>query len=54
MSKPEKISVIIKVPVAVAGKHYQPSDKPVSLGADDAQFLLVRGKAVEAAKKADK
>ena len=54
--KPEKkIKVIINQPVAVKGKHYAASDKPVDLPERDANYLLVRGKAKKAPadKKAD-
>lgn len=46
MPKIETKSVIITQAVAVKGKHYTPSDKPVTLPAPDANFLIVRKKAV--------
>ena len=41
MKKAEKI--IIEKPVAIGGKHYAPSDKPVTVSAEDARYLIPRG-----------
>lgn len=52
MANLKTVKVIITQPVAVAGKHYQPSDKPVSVSEEAAAYLIPRRKAKLASKKA--
>ncbi len=45
------MKIIIKQAVAIKGKHYPESEKPVSIDDKDANYLLTRGIATLPAKK---